>query len=178
MKPLKKAILCLTILILLPLFTLVSTAQSQSFDEIFDWVLAELEVESEYSLPDIRIVSREDLLDVFKNNSKKSFKRWAGLYGKEKATKIMDEYLREVIGLFDPKTHIIYVGSFLEPCKKASIVAHELTHYLQVMENGDVDPSTYNADEIRLVRELEAAGIEKKYGKLFCEEIATVDNIH
>jgi hypothetical protein len=119
-------------------------------------------------MPEIAIVPRNELQKAFLEGNEKSLKRWAGTYGEEKGNEIMDQYLKEVIGLFNPKTHTIHVGGFLEPCKQESIVAHELAHYFQTAENGTVDLQSRGGGEIRLRNEMEAGMIENEFKETFC----------
>lgn len=136
--------------------------------EIFTWVSSELNIENQYKMPAIQYVTKEKLGEVFKKNYERSFKRWASEYGEKKAAEFMDFYLSEVIGLFIPKTGNLYVGDFIEPCKKESIVAHELTHFFQHMKDGPVDPNSKDAADKHLYNEMQAGNIEKKFMEKFC----------
>ena len=106
---------------------------------------------------------------LFKENTGQSYQRWSHMYGNEEADRILDFFLKEVIGLFNPDTQKIYVGSFLDGCKQESIVAHELTHYFQFMQQGKIDPNMYGADQIQVLREITAGRIESKYIQTFCQ---------
>ena len=119
-------------------------------------------------MPAIQYVTKEKLSHVFKKNNERSFKRLASEYGEKKASELMDFYLSEVIGLFIPKTGDLYVGDFIEPCKKESIVAHELTHYFQYMKDGPIDPNSKDAANKHLYNEMQAGNIEKKFMEKFC----------
>lgn len=147
--------------------------QATSHKEIFNWVAKQMETDKDYPMPQIKIVSKEELQRVFSKFSEKSVKRWAESLGEEEADRIMARYLNEVIGLFVPETKIIYVGNFLNPCKQSSIVAHEITHYFQCMKHGKIDPHSFNADLIYLGNELEASKIENLFLKTFCETKTT-----
>ena len=144
--------------------------------EIFIWVSSELNIENQYKMPAIQYVTREKLGDVFKKRNERSFKRWASEYGEKKATELMDFYLSEVIGLYIPKTGDLYVGDFVEPCVKESIVAHELTHFFQHMEEGPVDPNSKDAANMHLFREMQGGNIEKKFIEKFCKQRAASAN--
>jgi hypothetical protein len=137
-------------------------------EEIYNWVANELEIKKDYPMPEIRIVQRKELQTEFRKGSEKSFKRWAGMYGDETASEIMDTYLKEVIGLFNPKAKVIYVGSFMEPCRQESIIAHELTHYFQVMENGTPSIGSYQGDTLRYSQEMKAGKIGNQFRETFC----------
>ena len=143
--------------------------------EIFTWVSSELNIENQYKMPAIQFVTKEKLSHVFKKNNERSFKRWANEYGEKKAAELMNLYLSEVIGLFIPKTGDLYVGDFIEPCKKESIVAHELTHFFQHVKDGPVNPNSKDAANKHLYREMQAGNIEKKFVEKFCR---TADSIH
>ena len=158
----------LSLSLILSIVTYTGPALSMSHEEIFHWVANEIAVKKHYPMPEIRIVPKKDLQRVFRKGSEQSLKRWAGMYGEEAASEMMDQYLNEVIGLFNPKDQIIYVGSFMEPCRQESIIAHEFTHYLQVMEKGTVDLQSNAADAMRMSHELEAGDIENKFRKTFC----------
>jgi predicted SprT family Zn-dependent metalloprotease len=80
----------------------------------------------------------------------------------------MDLYLNDLLGLFNPKAKVIYVGSFMEQCKFNSIVAHEITHYFQVLEEGIIDTQSTGFEYIHLFREMQAGNIMDMYMKAFC----------
>jgi hypothetical protein len=168
MKHPNKIFIGLILSLMLPTFAYSGPARDISHEEIFTWIATELKVKKGYPMPEIRIVSRQELQRTFRNASEKSLKRWAGIYGREKANQMMIQYLEEIIGLFEPKTNLIYVGGFLKACKQDSIIAHELTHYIQVMEKGEIGPSDYRVDKVRFFRELEASNVEDKFVKTFC----------
>ena len=112
---------------------------------------------------------RKSLERLLKKNNEKSFKRWADKYGEEKASELMNFYISEVIGLYIPKTNDLYVGDFIKPCIKESIVAHELTHFFQTMKDGPVDPNSEDAANVHLYREMQGSHIEKKFIEEFCK---------
>jgi hypothetical protein len=143
-------------------------AQCSSHEEIFKWVAKQLEISKDYSMPEIKMVSKKELRKIFSKSSEKSLKRWAQDFGEEEADKMMNRYLKQVIGLYIPETKAIYVGRFLDECKRKSILAHELTHYFQDMTEGKIDPQSFDADLMYLRNELEASRIEKKFLKTFC----------
>jgi hypothetical protein len=136
-------------------------------------VTTKLEVDKDYPIPDIQLVSQERLQKIFRASNEKSFKRWADKYGKETADEMIAFYLEEVIGLFIPKTCALYVGNFLEPCKRKSIIAHELVHYIQHMQDGQVPTNAKQAEHMHLFRELQAGKIEKDYIEAFCDQTDT-----
>lgn len=171
----KRIIISLILAFVLPVTILATPALSVSHEEIFIWVVDELSIVKDYSMPKILLVSKKELQFVFKENTERSYQRWSQMYGNDEADRILDFYLQEVIGLFDPDTRKIYVGSFLDPCKLESIVAHELTHYLQFMQHGKIDSDMYGAEHIRAKNEIQAEIIENKYIKTFCPQFNTKD---
>ncbi len=173
MKHVRKTILCLSLTLLLAIVIFrgqaLSMSHEVSHEEIFNWVAHKLKIDIDYPMPQINVVPKEMLQRVFRKQSALSYKQWVKELGKDEANKTMDMYLKEVIGLFDPKTKIIYVGSFLDPCKFDSIVAHEIVHYLQVMKDGRVNPHSIRFDNVHFLREMQASDIAQKYMKTFCE---------
>jgi hypothetical protein len=151
-------------------YSLVHAEQNMtvSNEEIFNWVASKLKIDNDYPLPEIQFVSKERLQDIFRKTNKESFKRWAGKYGEKKANELVEFYLREVIGLFIPKTCSLYIGDFIDPCKRNSIIAHELTHYFQHVENSSFDFNKKGADSVYLFNELQAGSIERTFMEAFC----------
>ena len=141
-----------------------------SNQDIYNWVTTRLKVGNEFPMPSIELVSQEKLQKIFRASNEKSFKRWADRYGKEMADEMIAFYLEEVIGLFIPKTCSLYVGNFIEPCKRKSIIAHELVHYIQHMQEGPVVPNSKQTDNVHLFREMQAGKIEKDFMKAFCHQ--------
>lgn len=169
MKVFRKSILCMSLSLLLTIVVFKGLALSMSHEEIFSWVARELKIDTDYPMPQINVVPKEELQKVFRKESWRSYKQWVTEYGESQAKKTMDLYLNEVIGLFNPKTKIIYVGNFMEPCNFDSIVAHEIVHYMQVMKDGQVDLQSMGFDSVHFFREMQASNIAKKYMKAFCE---------
>jgi hypothetical protein len=167
-KNIKKTLLCICLFLTLTIVVNIEQALSMSDQEIFNWVARQLNINKEYPMPKILVVSKEELQDAFKKQTEQSYQRWIKEYGENTAKETMNMYLTEVIGLFNPKSKVIYVGSFMEPCRFKSIVAHEITHYLQVMENGQVELGSALFDNVHFFRELQANGITNDYVKAFC----------
>ena len=157
-----------TLLLALPLMIYSGPVLGFSHEEIFVWVANELEITGDYPLPEIAIVSKEELQRIFNKANEQSLKRWPEIYGEEKASQMLDRYLDVVIGIFDPKTNVIYVGNFLEPCEQQSIIAHEFAHYFQTMKQGEIDLQSYGASELKLRNEMEASNIESIFKETFC----------
>lgn len=169
MKPVKKMWIFVGLALFFFAGTEVAFAQGMSYETIFKWVYAELKVGKDYQMPDIHRVSRETLQGLFRQHNEKSYKQWVNEFGEDKAKETLNLYLREVIGLFNPKSKVIYVGGFMEPCKFDSIVAHEITHYFQIMEEGTVDSGWEGFGEVKFFREMQAEALGEKYVKTFCE---------
>ncbi|NNF98350.1 MAG: hypothetical protein HKM93_03155 [Desulfobacteraceae bacterium] len=163
-----KIVIVFTLLLLIP-----TSASSMTAEKIFEWVIRTMEIEESTPLPTIRFVDKEELHAIFRQSNQNSFQRWAEKYGSEQAEKIINTYLTEVIGLFDPKNGVVYVGDFLGTCEKQVILAHELTHYLQDRFHGTITPDSWNADTIHLMREMEAYGIDEKFENEFCGQTPT-----
>ena len=157
-----------TLLLALPLMIYSGPVLGFSHEEIFVWVANELEITGDYPLPEIAIVSKEELQRIFNKANEQSLKRWPEIYGEEKASQMLDRYLDVVIGIFDPKNNVIYVGNFLEPCEQQSIIAHELVHYFQTIEHGRIDHQSYGAAELMVRNEMEASNIESIFKETFC----------
>ena len=139
-----------------------------STEEIFLWVKSEYNCTKDHPVPEVQFVSKEELQNIYRRCNEKTFKKWAGKYGAQKANEMMDFYLNEVIGLCIPKTCEVYVGSFLTSCKRDATVAHELTHYFQIKEEGPIDPKAENAQDRYLYNEMQAALFEENFVKEFC----------
>lgn len=112
---------------------------------------------------------KEELQRVYRRYNEKTLKKWAGKYGEQRANEMMGYYLNEVIGLCIPKTCELYVGSFLKSCKRDATVAHELTHYFQIMEEGPIDPKSDRAQDKYLYNEMQAALFENNFIEKFCD---------
>lgn len=145
-------------------------ALGMPYEEIFNWVANELKIEKYYPMPQIFVVSKKELQRLFRRDNQKSYARWVEEYGEDEAKKTMDTYLKGVIGLFNPKTREIHVGSFIKPCKFGSIVAHEMAHYLQIMEEGEKDYQESGFTEVHFFREMQAYNIAEKYTENLCAQ--------
>jgi hypothetical protein len=143
-------------------------AQGMPVEEIFHWVSQQLKVNKDYPFPQILVIDREELEIVWRKKNTQSYQSWVEHYGENKARETMDQLLDELLGLFDPKTKIIYVGNFMESCKTDAILAHEITHYLQHMQDGPGDPESEDFDLLYVYRELQADQIEKKFVAGYC----------
>ena len=163
-----KSIVIVIFTLVLPITAFAEPDVYLSHKEIFNWVTTQLKIDENYPMPKIQLISQEKLQSVFRKTNNESFKRWAGKYGEKKANELIEFYLKEVIGLFIPKTCSLFVGDFIEPCKRNSIIAHELTHYFQHVENGPVDSKIKGADQKYFFNEMQAGNIEQKFMEMFC----------
>ncbi|MDP6180085.1 MAG: hypothetical protein QGG48_09360 [Desulfatiglandales bacterium] len=162
--------MCLSLSFLLTIVMFRGLAFDMPYEEIFKWVASELKIEKYYPMPQIFVVSREELQKLLRKDNQKSYARWIEEYGGDEAKKTMDTYLKGVIGLFNPKTKVIHVESFIKPCNFDSIVAHEMTHYLQVMEEGEKDSQESGFIEVHFFREMQAYNIGEKYTETICAQ--------
>lgn len=108
-----------------------ASASEKYYPEIFNWVKKEMKITENYSPPLINMVSQKELQEIFRENNQELFQSWKEEYGPIEAKKIIDNYLNEILGLFDPKTGNIYVGEFIDKCQRNAVTAHEIAHDLQ-----------------------------------------------
>ncbi|MBT8342914.1 MAG: hypothetical protein HKP58_17020, partial [Desulfatitalea sp.] len=116
-------------MIILPLWS--AAGYGRTDETIFQWTAGQMGAPSDIPMPQIRWVTRVEIKQVFINNNRKAYLRWETEYGEDRAQAILKVYLDEIVGLFDPPSNIVYVGSFLDACHRQAILAHEFTHYLQ-----------------------------------------------
>lgn len=145
-----------------------SPANASSSETIFKWVKAELKSTENYPVPVVHFLNKKGLQKVFLQYNERSFKSWADEYGQKKADELLTLYLDQVQGLCIPETQQLYVGSFIEDCKRDSIVAHELVHYFQVKKDGVLDLDSYDFENKHLYNEMQAGMIERTYLEDFC----------
>lgn len=150
-------------------------SRGQSEEDVYIWTLRKLSLDKNFQMPVIRYVDRSELKEVFKKNNRKAYLRWELQYGSKQAEKILKLYLDEIIGLFDIHTDIIYVGNFLQPCRREAILAHEMTHYLQIRTQGTQPVGWVDHDTLHTTREMEAYKIEKAFTRTFCTEESPVE---
>jgi hypothetical protein len=159
------------ILLTLPLVLFcIDQAHPRSTEEILQWVASQLNTAYEGEMPEIRFVNKSELGTVFEKNNQKSYLRWQARYGMLEAQRILSIYLREIIGLFDPKTGTIYIANWLTPCHQQSITAHEITHFLQYKTRQLEDQSEMSATHQKLRWEIEAHQIETRFSQLHCAD--------
>ncbi len=137
---------------------------------IFRWVAGQMQVAGSDPLPPIHYVSRSELRRVFQSRSKQSFKNWQAAYGLNRARQIMDDYLKGVVGMFNPNTGHIYVGRFLSPCRQKAVLVHELTHYFQNKAHQDNVAASFDPALANMILEMEAYRLENRFMDQYCPE--------
>lgn len=147
-----------------------AVGHSQTEVDIYLWTLMKMGLDQQYEMPVVQYVDRSELKDVFKKNNRKAYLRWESEYGPDQAEKILKLYLDEIIGLFDIHTDVIYVGNFLQPCRREAILAHEMTHYLQIRTQGTQPVGWVDLDTLHTTREMEAYKIENAFTRTFCAD--------
>jgi len=170
MKYINRITICFALCFILPMCIGIGPAFGLSNEEIFGWVTGQLKIDGAYPMPTVNLVSQSELQTIYRNRTARSYKRLAAAHGEKKAEEIMDDCLKNVIGLFVPETQKLYVGRFLEPSKRDSIVAHEFTHYFQFVQDGPLDPRSANADLKYLFNEMQASMIENEFKRTFSGE--------
>ena len=143
-----------------------------SNETIFQWVISQMDVDQAISTPAVTFADRDNLQQAFRQGNRKAYLRWESQYGPDKAAEILNEYLTNIVGLFNEEDQTIYVAAFISPCKRQAVLAHEFVHYIQHITRGVIPPGTYNEDLHRLAREMEAYGFESRFVEAYCPEEA------
>lgn len=146
------------------------TGYCNAESEIVHWVAGQMEIQKAHSVPVVKTVDKAALNKIFASGSAHVMARWVADHGQAGADKLMRVYLESAVGLFDPKTRTIYVGSFLSPCRRKAILAHEIAHYFQYMFRGPITGDDMAAEMILMEREIEACAIERRFEERFCGE--------
>ncbi len=146
------------ILLLLP-----TSAVAKSPEEIYFWVAEEMGISVDPVLPEVHFVTKEYLGQALRHTSRASFKAWEVEYGAERAESFMETYTTGVVGLYDVQNNVVYVGNFLEGCRREAILAHEFVHALQLATEGPVGDSGPAVALVQMFREQEASSIERRY---------------
>ena len=165
----------LIVLTILPLVLLSTNAYCISPEQIYTWVARQMNIEHVDRMPEVTYVDKAELQQIFRDFSSKSYAQMASDHGKDYAEEVMGLYLDNIVGLFHPETKAIFVGEFLDPCRRQAVLAHELMHYLQDKVEGRINNNEYRADEKRMVREMQAGKLERKFEETFCNQDAPVD---
>jgi succinate dehydrogenase flavin-adding protein (antitoxin of CptAB toxin-antitoxin module) len=160
---------CLLPLLMLPLLLLYSDrTHIEDTTEIFYWVARQMKIDDPGRMPIVRHVSRQRLRTVFEKNNHRSYLRWRARYGELQAQKMLNQYLRNIIGLYDPDTDTIYVAQEICACKKRSILAHEMAHFFQYQRGAAIKQPEATAYAQRLQREAQAHQIEHLHLQAHC----------
>ncbi|MCP4748469.1 MAG: hypothetical protein GY874_20395 [Desulfobacteraceae bacterium] len=168
--PVPKSILYLLVFVWTIVFLLAGLEQVHA-DSPYDtylWVAKQMNIKTIPQMPEIRFVGKKELQKAFIKGNKESYMRWETEFGHIQAQKIMDRYLKVVVGLFIPKTETVYICNTLSPCRRAAVLAHEMCHFFQHIAHGVIDPNEYEADALHMVREKQAYKIEGQYQDSFC----------
>jgi hypothetical protein len=136
-------------------------------EDVFTWTMQQMNIEHPVSQPGVKWVGSAELQNVFIENNRKAYLQWKRQYGPDEADAIMRTFLNEILGMFVVETQEVFVGDFLEPCRRQAILAHEYVHYLQLVTRG-ADPAETENERLRWARELEAQTIEKLFIQQFC----------
>jgi hypothetical protein len=144
-------------------FSIQASDQEWDQEEIFSWVAGQLGVSPGEERPQIVELPEQEFREQFLNSTEKSLKRLReSLIGmgwdRVEASNYLENLTKDVAGFLTKKDLHIYIKNSLEPCYKASIVAHEITHFFQIKHN------LLEAE----ARELQAEHIEKKYREEHC----------
>ena len=160
------------ILVAMALFILAgpATGYCLSNENIFAWVAAQMDIQVAYTMPTVAFVDKASIQKVFIEGNRNGYLRWEKEYGKSKAEEILKDYLEDIVGLFNDKTRIIYVGSFMSDCRQRAVLAHEFVHYFQFVSHGPIPQGAFEEDMRRLAREMEAYKIEKEFEEAFCPQ--------
>jgi hypothetical protein len=151
------------------LFSISAPAYCESEVLIARWVATQMIITKSYSMPVVRCVDKEELNRIFSAGSKHYMARWTADHGASTAEDIMGVYMDKAVGLFDPKSRVIYVGSFLPDCQRDAVLAHEIAHYFQYIFGGAIVGEGFAAEALLMEREIEASTIERRYEKQFCD---------
>lgn len=176
MNPLKNKTYRIVALTIIPLALWCSDGHCMSPEQIFTWVSMQMGIEEVYDMPVIKYVDKQRLQLVFQELSHKSYTQISSSFGRDYAEKIMGLYRDKVVGLFHPPTRVIYIGTFLTPCRRKAVLAHEITHYLQDLTGGQIHADDFAANERHAHREKVAYEIEDQFEQVYCTQDMPFDN--
>jgi hypothetical protein len=142
---------------------------NRSDEAIALWVADRMGLSQPFDMPIRHYVDRTTLISIFKEGNQKAISRWQAEYGDAEAQKILDDYLENVLGLFDETTLTIYVADFIDSCTRQAIFAHEMVHYFQNLIEGIIPEDRYSKDQERFIREMRAYKIQDDYTLAFCK---------
>lgn len=160
---------CLLTMLILPLVLLYpGPTPTEDSAAIFHWVAHQIKIDNPGRMPRVRYVSRQKLRTVFEKNNHRSYLRWRARYGELQAQKMLTQYLRNIMGMYNPDTDTIYVAQEIYACKKRSILAHEMAHFFQYQRGAAIKQPEAAAYAQRLQREAQAHQIEYLYFQAHC----------
>ena len=134
-------------------------------EEIFFWVARQLGISPGEERPQIIGLAEQEFREHFFKSTEKSLKllreSLIGMgWDRVEASNYVENLTKDVAGFLTKKDRYIYIKDSLEPCYKASIVAHEISHFFQMKYN-------LLGEE---VREFQAEHIERKYREEHCAD--------
>jgi hypothetical protein len=137
--------------------------QKEECEEIFLWVAQQLGISPGEERPQIIELPEKELREHFLLSTEKSLKvlreSLIGMgWDRVEASNYVENLTKDIAGFLTKKDLHIYIKDSLEPCYKASIVAHEITHFFQIQYNLLRDEA----------REFQAEHIERKYREDHC----------
>ena len=132
-------------------------------EEIFFWVAKKLQITPGEERPRIIELPETELRELFLTSTEKSLKLLRESlinmgWDRTEASNYVDNLANDVAGFLIKNDRNIYIKDSLEPCYKASIVAHEITHFFQIQYN-------LSGEE---ARELQAEYMERKFREEHC----------
>ena len=137
---------------------------------IYRWVAAEMGVEPIWPMPVIHEVDHSTLETCFKTVNHRVYPLLSAKYGVSQAQAILARYMNELAGLYAPRTKTIYIGRFLNPCRRQAVLAHEICHFFQFQSENRASGHAVSSQMEQLTRELAAQRIEKHYMDRHCSE--------
>jgi hypothetical protein len=144
-------------------FSIQAWDQEWDQDEIFFWVAKQLGISPGEERPRVIELPEKELREHFLMSTEKSLKllreSLIGMgWDRMEASNYVENLANDVAGFLIKNDRNIYIKSSLEPCYKASIVAHEITHFFQIKYNLLGEEG----------RELQAEYMERKYREEHC----------
>ncbi len=144
-------------------FSIQAWDQEWDPEEVFIWVAEKLGISPEEEMPQIIELPEKELREHFLMSTEKSLRllreSLIGMgWDRVEASDYVNNLANDVAGFLIKNDCSIYVKASLEPCYKASIVAHEITHFFQIKYN-------LLGEE---ARELQAEYLERKFREEHC----------
>ena len=138
---------------------------------VYKWTEYHFNASEHYEMPDIKYTPIMEIRYIFLYRNRKVYAEWFRDYGEEITDDSMNEYLSNVVALYDVKTTTVYVHEYIRPkCERYAFLAHEFTHYLQDMYHGKLDKDDMFYDMLFLEREREAYKIQNIFINQMCRQ--------